>query len=99
MYSRFPVAFALQLVVLPALGQPHIRPQPLLPLDHITGDPNDWVNVDYVVRQSNGRSDTANARNTILRLAQRLSSRGPWSTAFCKSAPPPSLTIAIPRCD
>lgn len=44
-------------------------------------DPNDWVNVDYVISQVKGQSHpaTADAKATIVRKASSSVSEGPWS--------------------
>jgi hypothetical protein len=58
-------------------------------------DPNDWVNVDYLVRHAssaNSRSNTAAAQDTIIRSAQGSSSRGNWSTDS-RSSTPSRLTV------
>lgn len=47
-----------------------------------SADPNDWVNVDYVLRQSGGKpnSDTSGAQSTIVSKAGSTAKNGPWST-------------------
>lgn len=46
-----------------------------------SGDPNDWVNVDYVISQAKeqSHSDTVDARATIVRNAGSSAGKGPWS--------------------
>ncbi len=46
-----------------------------------SGDPNDWVNVDYVISQAKGQShsDTVDAKATIVRNAGSSAGKGPWS--------------------
>ena len=44
-------------------------------------DPNDWVNVNYVVKSSGSgaSSDTSSARQTLSRKADSTAKDGPWS--------------------
>lgn len=48
----------------------------------ISGDPKDWVNVNYVILQAakgQSRSDTVDARGTVVRNAGSSAGKGPWS--------------------
>ena len=56
-------------------------------------DPNDWVNVDYVLKQSNGKSNsaTAGAQNAIVSKAASTAKDGPWSTSFTLTSSSPLL--------
>lgn len=60
-------------------------------LTGVAADPNDWVNVDYVLSQSNGRPNaaTADARDSISSKAASTAKNGPW-VAFTKGINPPS---------
>lgn len=44
-------------------------------------DPNDWVNVDYIVQRKGAvdRSTTVNAQTSIINGASSTAKRGPWS--------------------
>ncbi|KJA25740.1 hypothetical protein HYPSUDRAFT_37189 [Hypholoma sublateritium FD-334 SS-4] len=59
----------------------------------VLGDPNDWVNVDYVISQAakeQSRSDTVDARATIVRNAGSSAGKGPWTITNSKGDVPPS---------
>ncbi|KAF9480081.1 chondroitin AC/alginate lyase [Pholiota conissans] len=58
----------------------------------VLADPNDWVNVDYVISQAKveGRSPTADARAAIIRNAQSSAGKGPWTVTSVKDILPPS---------
>lgn len=47
----------------------------------MSAEPNDWVNVDYVVKHagSGASSNTAQAQNTIVSKAGSTAQDGPWS--------------------
>ncbi|KAI0936209.1 hypothetical protein AcV5_004405 [Taiwanofungus camphoratus] len=55
-------------------------------------DSNDWVNVNYVLKQTGGSasSDTANARQGIINSAGSSAKSGPWSIVTKGSVAPPS---------
>ncbi|EKM60952.1 uncharacterized protein PHACADRAFT_156084 [Phanerochaete carnosa HHB-10118-sp] len=63
----------------------------LNPIIGATADINDWVNVDYVLSQSNGKTNgaTANAQNAIASKAASTAKNGPWIIAT-KGINPPS---------
>ncbi|KAH9486782.1 hypothetical protein JR316_0000847 [Psilocybe cubensis] len=61
------------------------------------GDPNDWVNIDYIISQSSADSSSALVSSTkeaqagIIRSATDLASKGPWSVVDSSQIPlPPS---------
>ncbi|KAI0670017.1 chondroitin AC/alginate lyase [Trametes maxima] len=57
----------------------------------VLADPNDWVNVNYVVQQSNGGAgNTAGARQSILNKATNTAKGGPWSIVTNNGVKPPS---------
>lgn len=48
-----------------------------------SADPNDWVNIEYVVAQGKvGAPATADARRTIANGAKANSKDGPWSESM-----------------
>ncbi|EIM92549.1 chondroitin AC/alginate lyase [Stereum hirsutum FP-91666 SS1] len=63
----------------------------LVALETSLADPNDWVNIEYVVAQGkNGAPATADARRTIANGAKANSKDGPWSVAKNAKNTPPS---------
>ncbi|OCH96520.1 chondroitin AC/alginate lyase [Obba rivulosa] len=76
----------------------------LTSLDHITlycavlaaagsvlADSNDWVNIQYVLKQAGGsNSDTSAARQNIISNAGSTAKQGPWSVITKNKALPPS---------
>ncbi|PIL32076.1 hypothetical protein GSI_06780 [Ganoderma sinense ZZ0214-1] len=55
----------------------------------VVADGNDWVNINYVLSQSNA-ANTADARQAILRKASEYARSGPWSVTQKKDTLPPS---------
>ncbi|OSD06106.1 chondroitin AC/alginate lyase [Trametes coccinea BRFM310] len=55
----------------------------------VVGDPNDWVNVNYILQQSSS-GNTANARQSILNKASGTAKSGPWSVTTKNNVVPPS---------
>ncbi|KAI0651739.1 alginate lyase-domain-containing protein [Trametes meyenii] len=57
----------------------------------VLADPNDWVNINYVVQQNGGgAADTAGARQSILSKAANTAKGGPWSIVTNNNVKPPS---------
>ncbi|KAI0079578.1 chondroitin AC/alginate lyase [Panus rudis PR-1116 ss-1] len=55
----------------------------------LAADPNDWVNVDYVMRAAGGSlGDTSQAQQTITRKAASTAQDGPWSITKDTIKPP-----------
>ncbi|CCM00920.1 uncharacterized protein FIBRA_02966 [Fibroporia radiculosa] len=61
-------------------------------LSAVLADSNDWVNVDYVIKQIGGdaSSDTASARQAIINSASSSAKSGPWTVVDKGSVQPPS---------
>lgn len=60
-------------------------------LSVVTGDGNDWVDVDYLIRQQKyPDSDTADARNSLIKTAGTTAKKGPWSGQTPEDELPPS---------
>ncbi|KAI0361753.1 chondroitin AC/alginate lyase [Trametes cingulata] len=55
----------------------------------VAADPNDWVNVNYVLQQSSGGATDA-ARQSILNKASGTAKSGPWSVVPKNGITPPS---------
>ncbi|KAI0335413.1 chondroitin AC/alginate lyase [Cubamyces sp. BRFM 1775] len=55
----------------------------------VVADPNDWVNVNYVLQQSSA-GNTAAAKQSILDKASGTAKSGPWSVVNKNSVTPPS---------
>ncbi|KAF8912813.1 alginate lyase-domain-containing protein [Gymnopilus junonius] len=59
-----------------------------------SGDPNDWVNIEYVIAQAksrfSGSSSTADAQTNIFREADASARRGPWTIVSSGGNLPPS---------
>ncbi|KAK7064387.1 putative chondroitin AC/alginate lyase [Favolaschia claudopus] len=58
----------------------------------IVADPTDWVNIDYVCKQSLSPSSqsTTNAKSAIVQGASSTARKGPWSVTNSKDVVPPS---------
>ncbi|KAI0374285.1 chondroitin AC/alginate lyase [Pilatotrama ljubarskyi] len=54
----------------------------------VAADPNDWVNVNYVLQSSTGTTDAA--RQSILKKASGTAKSGPWSVVPKSGIVPPS---------
>ncbi|KAI0724433.1 alginate lyase-domain-containing protein [Cerioporus squamosus] len=55
----------------------------------VVADSNDWINVNYVLKQANS-SSTSGARQNILSKASSSATSGPWSIVNKSSVKPPS---------
>ncbi|KAL1664043.1 alginate lyase-domain-containing protein [Schizophyllum commune] len=54
-------------------------------------DPNDWVQIEYVLQQAHNPSfKTSDSRQTIMSRARQYSQKGPWSVTNAKGVLPPS---------
>ncbi|RPD82674.1 chondroitin AC/alginate lyase [Lentinus tigrinus ALCF2SS1-7] len=58
----------------------------------VVADSNDWVNVNYVLKQANS-SSTSSARQSILNKASSSAKSGPWSIVNKSGIKPPSGDI------